>query len=71
MEIVPESELPAWLKYPPEYLWLLTEDLVKFTPWYLLDAKLARLPHDGVRKRYPDQRLFAFAARLDNDDIAC
>jgi hypothetical protein len=71
MEIVPENELPTWLKYPPEYLRLVNDGLVKFSPWYLLNSKLARLRYDGLQKRYPDRHLFPFAARLDNDDVAC
>ena len=71
MEILSENELPKWLKYPPEYRRLVDDGVIKFTPWYLLNSKLARLRYERLQKRYPSRRLFAFAARFDNDDIAC
>jgi len=71
MEIFPDKDLPRWLNYPPEYLRLVEYGLFKFSPWYLLNEKLARLRYEGLRKRYPKQELFPFAARLDNDDIVC
>jgi hypothetical protein len=71
VEILSETDLPDWLKYPREYLWLVEYGVVKFPPWYLLDSRLARLRYDGLQERYPDRKLFAFAARGDNDDIAC
>lgn len=72
MEILSPKEIPEWLQqYPPEYLRLIDQNIVKFSPWYFLDSKLARLRYDGLQKRYPNRHLFAFAARLDNDDIAC
>jgi hypothetical protein len=72
VEILNANEIPKWLdQYPSEYLRLVDQNIVKFAPWYLSDAKLARLRNEGLLKRYPDRRLFAFAARFDNDDIAC
>jgi len=65
------KQIPKWLEYPPEYLLLVEQNIVKFAPWYLLDEKLSRLRYAGIQERYPNRRLFAFAARLDNDDIAC
>jgi hypothetical protein len=70
MEIV--SEIPSWLhRYPPGYLRIVNQNIVKFSPWYLLDSKLASLRNEGLQTRYPNRHLFAFAARSDNDDIAC
>lgn len=75
METLRTNEIPDWLKFPREYLSLLEEyaesAFVKFPPWYFLDAKLTRLRFDRLKERYPTRRLFPFAARLDNDDIAC
>lgn len=71
MEILKPNEIPSWLEYPPEYLRLLEQNIVTFAPWYILETKLARLRFAGLQERYPNRRLFAFAARLDNDDIAC
>ena len=71
MEILNSQEIPEWLKYPSEYRLLIVENIVNFSPWYLLDAKLARLRYEGLRQRYPSRHFFAFAARLDNDEIAC
>jgi hypothetical protein len=71
MEIMRGNDLPEWVIYPPEYLRLIDYGLVKFAPWYLLDRRLAGLRYDGLKRRYPDKKLFPFAARLDCDDIAC
>lgn len=71
MEILNSKEAPNWLNYPPEYLRLVEQNIIKFAPWYLLDSKLALLRYEGLQKRYPNRKLFAFAARRDNDDIAC
>jgi hypothetical protein len=75
MEILNSNKIPNWLLYPREYSWLLEQNIeqkiVRFTPWYFLDSKLAQLRYEGLQKRYPTRRLFAFAARFDNDDIAC
>jgi hypothetical protein len=71
MQIVNPAKLPDWLEYPPEYIWLVEHDVVKWPPWYLLNEQLAQLRWDGLQNRFPSRRLFPFAARLDNDDIAC
>jgi hypothetical protein len=72
MDILKPNELPSWLHhYPPEYLCLVRQNIVQFRPWYLLDARLTKLRNEGLTKRYSDRQLFAFAARFDNDDIAC
>ena len=72
MEILSSKEIPEWLQqYPTEYQRLINHNIVKFAPWYFLDAKLTRLRNNGLQEKYPNRRLFAFAARLDNDDIAC
>jgi hypothetical protein len=72
MHTMNANEIPNWLRqYPQEYLCLMRQNIVRFAPWYLLDVQLTRLRNEGLKKRYPDRRLFAFAARFDNDDIAC
>jgi len=71
MDILDPRQLPEWLDYPDEYLRLVKQNIVQFSPWYLLDAKLAKLRYEGLKSRYPERQLFAFAARRDNDDIAC
>jgi hypothetical protein len=71
MDPLPEIDLPNWLTYPPEYRHLIDIDLVSFDPWYLLNSKLSRWRQKGLAERFPGRQLFAFAARLDNDDIAC
>ena len=71
MQILDCQETPEWLRYPPEYMLLIEQNIVDFFPWYLLDAPLFRLRYDGLRKRYPKRDFFAFAARHDNDEVAC
>jgi hypothetical protein len=72
MKTLDSGELPPWLtKYPPEYLSLIEKNLLIFSPWYLLDETLVKIRNEGLKQRFPQQELFAFAARQDNDDIAC
>jgi hypothetical protein len=67
-----DDQLPEWLKhYPKEYSYLIEQNLVMFRPWYLLNEQLTTLRNSGLKDRFPSHNLFAFAARLDNDDIAC
>ena len=49
MEVISTSDLPDWLKYPPEYLRLVDYELLKFPPGYLLDSKLAKIRRDAER----------------------
>ena len=72
IEILKPSECPNWVIYPAAYLRLFDEQKYKFLPWYLLYKKediLIRL--EGLRERYRKCKLFPFARRDDNDDIAC
>lgn len=71
MEILDPKGIPDWLSYPREYLRLIEQNIVEFLPWHLLNSKLAQLRYEGLKSRYPNRHLFAFAARRDNDDIAC
>jgi hypothetical protein len=71
-QILNDTQLPRWLgKYPAEYLNLVDQDIVMFRPWNLLNEKLLVLRNSELPKRFPNRQLFAFAARLDNDDVAC
>lgn len=72
VEILKPSECPEWVYYPQKYLELLKEEKHVFLPWYLYDQRkniLTRI--EGLRDRYPKRKLFPFARRDDNDDIAC
>ena len=40
-------------------------------PWYVLDAEIAGETRKGMSKRYSSRVLIPFAARQDNDDVAC
>ena len=66
------NDFPDWLSpISEDYLLLLDQKIVRFRPWYLLNADLIVKRNDGLKLRYPDRMLFAFAARMDCDDIAC
>jgi hypothetical protein len=41
------------------------------TPWHLMEAHEALKLFHGLRARYPARALFPFAARQNNDDVAC
>jgi hypothetical protein len=71
MEILDQADVPPWLTPPPAYLRLLRLNLVNLEPWHLLDAPSAVRRTSGLRQRYPNRTLFAFAARQDCDDVAC
>jgi hypothetical protein len=72
---------------PKGYRWLIDRKLVGFDensplrPWHYLSSRwafdLSKLwpngPEDDLSERWPKEpmRLFAFAKRQDNDDLAC
>lgn len=66
-----QDERPAWVSYPRSFCRLVNQGLVSLTPWHILDRKRALERFHGLVKRYPERRLFPFAYRQDNDDLAC
>jgi len=69
--ILHQSELPEGFSYPESFLKAVKYNLVNLPPWHIKDRLwvLSRLA--GLRQRYPTRVLIPFAARRDNDDIAC
>lgn len=61
----------SFFSYPQTLKDLVSEGRVDFGVWYLMkDDKTVRR-FQGLQKRYPRRRLYPFARRDDNDDIAC
>ncbi len=68
--ILPD-ELPEGFTYPPEFLFLVDNRIVFFSPWQLLFGEWAKVRNDGLRERYPTRQLVPFARRFTSDDVAC
>ncbi len=71
MEFLQSSELPENFSYPPEFEHLVELGLVQLEPWWILEGDELRQVQRGLRERYPQRELVAFAARQDTDDVAC
>ena len=69
--ILPEDQRPKWLKYPHSFCRIIDQSLIHVTPWHILEAQRAALLFKGLENRYPSRKLFPFAYRQDNDDVAC
>jgi hypothetical protein len=66
-----ESVLPTGFEYPPGFLRAVDAGLTNFEPWWIIEGEKLRLCYLGLRDRYTDRVLVPFAARQDNDDLAC
>lgn len=65
-----DDAAPVGFEYPPGFLHVVRLGVEDLEPWVLLfDAELHRRLH-GLAKRYSGT-LVPFAARIDNDDVAC
>ncbi len=72
VELLDPSDCPSWVKYPESFLKLLKSKQHIFLPWYLFDeADDIVIRWKGLEENYPKRKLFPFARRDDNDDIAC
>lgn len=71
IEILKSSEWPSWVTCPELYLKLIKNGEHKFLPWYLYDRESMLIRFEGLKKRYPNRKLFCFARTDDSDDIAC
>src|ERR1051326_3279024 len=69
--IVPPTERPNWVEYPKSFIRIIEQGLIHITPWHIMDSKEAQERLAGLVKRYPLRKLFPFAYRQDNDDVAC
>lgn len=69
--ILCQSELPEGFSYPMSFLKVVKYNLVNLSPWQIKNRLWVVSRLDGLRQRYPTRVLIPFAARIDNDDIAC
>ncbi|WP_155970699.1 hypothetical protein [Streptococcus ruminantium] len=61
----------TFYKYPDSMAELIELGLVDLNRWRLMSKDEINTRYDGLCERYPTRRLFPFAKRDDNDDIAC
>lgn len=71
MVLLQENELPNWFSYPKDFLVIIEQNLLDFTPWLILTDERLRLRQTGIEMRYPNRQLIVFARREDNDEVAC
>ena len=69
--LINKSDLPEWFEYPNPFLKIVEQNLVDLSPWYILSKDLLKWRYNGLKERYPKQSLIPFAAKYDNDDVAC
>lgn len=69
--LIPKNELPQWFNYPDSFLKIIERNITDLNPWYILSKDLLKWRYNGLKERYPKQSLIPFAARYDNDDVAC
>lgn len=65
------DDLPDGFRYPRAFVRLVELDLTSLEPWWILEGDQLRRRSEGLRERYPNRTLTPFAARQDNDDVAC
>jgi hypothetical protein len=65
------ERLPGWFSYPTAFRRLVAQGLVDLTPWHVLPVQAVEDRIPGLARRYPGRALVPFAARHDNDDVAC
>ncbi len=66
-----EDHLPPGFTYPGDFRWVVERRLVDLEPWSILEGEPLARKLLGLRKRYAASPLVPFAARVDNDDVAC
>ncbi len=69
--LLPSSDLPEDFVYPAEFVRVVECGLINLEPWHVLTGDELFRRFRGLRLRYPARQLIPFAARQDNDDIAC
>jgi hypothetical protein len=70
-ELLVLSDLPAGFSYPSDFVRVVELGLIDLEPWEILLGDRLRQKVSGLRERYPRSRVVPFAARQDNDDVAC
>lgn len=69
--LLDEKVLPEWFSYPKNFLRIADQCLLNFDPWVILKGDDLCSCYMGLKVRYPERSIIPFAAREDNDDIAC
>jgi hypothetical protein len=70
-DLLSPAELPTGFAYPRLLLRVVERGLVGLEPWWVLCGDRLRRRMTGLRERYPQRVLVPFAARQDDDDVAC
>jgi hypothetical protein len=70
-DLLPLTELPAGFEYPREFVRVVELGLTNLEPWWIIEGDRLRERFLGLRERYEARTLVPFAARQDNDDVAC
>ena|ERR1700733_13878510 len=68
--ILPPGVRPDWVEYPRSFCRIVVQLLVDITSWHILEGHRALVRFGGLSERYPSRKLFPFAYRQDNDDVA-
>jgi len=64
-------DLPDGFVYPASFLRVVELGLVDLEPWQVMSGETLFQRYRGLAERYPERVLVPFAARQDNDDVAC
>lgn len=70
-QLLTSDDLPENFEYPAAFARVVELGLVNLEPWWILEGEVLRNRYHGIRARYPNRNLVAFAARQDRDDVAC
>lgn len=69
--LLERHEVPEGFICPPPFQDMISREILVLYPWEILIGKHLRRRKDGLDSRCPERRLVPFAARADNDDVAC
>ena len=70
-QLLNEKELPVGFYYPDDFKRIVSQGLLDFDPWIILQGDRLITRFNGIKNRYPSRELIPFARREDNDDVAC
>jgi len=70
-DLLSVEDMPAGFWYPPSFVRVVELGLTNLEPWHVLEGSFLRQRWLGLAQRYPERTLIPFAARQDNDDVAC
>lgn len=70
-QLLNEEELPVGFYYPAGFKRIVSQGLLDFDPWVILQDDKLTTRFNGIKNRYPSRKLIPFARREDNDDVAC